>query len=90
MTGGARAEINLGRLMLKRQQVIGSTLRARSDAEKAEITSAFQSRFGDAVAAGRIGVVVETVLPLESAPDAHRMVEASTHFGKVILRVSGD
>lgn len=87
LTGGASAEVNLAPLMLKRLQVIGSTLRARPVAEKAEIVASFERRFGAAVAAGRLGVVVDRVLPLAQAPDAHRVVAASEHFGKVILRV---
>jgi putative PIG3 family NAD(P)H quinone oxidoreductase len=87
LTGGASAEINLAVLMTRRLHVIGSTLRARSAAEKASIVTGFQEQFGDAVAAGRLGVIVDRVLPLAKAPDAHRAVAASEHFGKVILRV---
>ncbi len=87
LTGGASSEINLAVLMLRRLHVIGSTLRTRSVAEKAAIVASFQARFGDAVAAGRLGVIVDRVLPLAQAPDAHRAVAASEHFGKVILRV---
>jgi len=87
LTGGASSEINLATLMLRRLHVIGSTLRARSVAEKAEIVAGFQARFGAAVAAGRLGVIVDRVLPLAQAPDAHRAVAASEHFGKVVLRV---
>lgn len=87
LTGGASSEINLAVLMLRRLHVIGSTLRARSVAEKAEIVASFEARFGEAVAAGRLGVIVDRVLPLAQAPDAHRAVAASEHFGKVVLRV---
>ncbi|MBY0278821.1 NAD(P)H-quinone oxidoreductase [Candidatus Binatia bacterium] len=87
LTGGAAAEINLATLMLKRLHVVGSTLRARSFAEKAEIVASFVARFGDALAAGRLGVVVDRVLPLAEAPAAHRLVAASEHFGKVVLKV---
>jgi putative PIG3 family NAD(P)H quinone oxidoreductase len=87
LTGGASSEINIATLMLKRLHVVGSTLRARPVAEKAEIVRSFEERFGAAVAAGRIGVTVDRVLPLAQAPDAHRLVNASEHFGKVILQV---
>lgn len=87
LTGGASSEINLATLMLRRLHVIGSTLRARGAAEKAEIVAGFQARFGDAVSTGRLGVIVDRVLPLAQAPDAHRAVAASEHFGKVVLRV---
>ncbi|MBM4246258.1 MAG: NAD(P)H-quinone oxidoreductase [Deltaproteobacteria bacterium] len=87
LTGGASSEINLATLMLKRLHVIGSTLRTRSATEKAEIVASFEQRFGAAVAAGRLGVTVDRVLPLAQAPEAHRAVAASEHFGKVVLQV---
>jgi NADPH:quinone reductase-like Zn-dependent oxidoreductase len=74
-------------LLLRRLQVIGSTLRTRSAADKAEIVSRFLARFGDALDAGRIKPVIDRVLPLEQAAEAHRVVQASVHFGKVVLRV---
>jgi len=88
LTGGASAQINLALLLTRRLHVIGSTLRTRSNAEKAEIVAGFEERFGEAVAAGRLRVIVDRVLPLAEAPEAHRVVAASTHFGKVVLRVS--
>lgn len=88
LMGGAKGEINLGTLLARRLQVIGSTLRARSDAEKAAIVAGFRARFGDALAAGRIRPVVDSVRPLDEVADAHRRVQASEHFGKVVLRVA--
>ena len=87
LTGGASADINLAVLMTRRLHVVGSTLRARPAAEKAAIVAGFLERFGEAVAAGRLGVTVDRVLPLAEAPAAHRLVNSSEHFGKVILRV---
>jgi putative PIG3 family NAD(P)H quinone oxidoreductase len=87
LIGGAKAEINLAALLLRRLRVIGSTLRARSVGEKAEITSRFLERFGEALNAGRIKPVVDRVLPLEQAAEAHRVVQSSVHFGKVVLAV---
>lgn len=87
LTGGASADINLAVLMMRRLHVVGSTLRTRSAAEKAGIVAGFVERFGAAVAAGRLGVIVDRVLSLGQAPEAHRLVNASEHFGKVILRV---
>ncbi|MFN8640654.1 MAG: NAD(P)H-quinone oxidoreductase [Candidatus Binatia bacterium] len=87
LMGGARAEIDLAGLMLKRQRVIGSTLRVRSAAEKAAIVSAFRARFGAALEAGRLKPVLDRVLPLAEAGEAHRIMKASMHFGKIGLRV---
>ncbi|MBU6282392.1 NAD(P)H-quinone oxidoreductase [bacterium] len=87
LTGGAQATIPLGALLTRRLSVIGSTLRARPVEEKAAIVSAFLARFGKALEAGRLGVVVDRVLPLAEAPEAHRVVARSEHFGKVVLAV---
>jgi putative PIG3 family NAD(P)H quinone oxidoreductase len=87
LMGGMRAELDLAGLMVKRQQVIGSTLRVRPAAEKAAIVEAFRARFGAALEAGRIKPVIDRVLPLEHAGEAHRIMKASEHFGKIALRV---
>lgn len=87
LIGGATAEINLGLVLLRRLQVIGSTLRNRSVDDKARIVAQFVERFGAAMAAGRIKPVIDRVLPLAEAAEAHRVVQASVHFGKVVLRV---
>jgi len=88
LTGGSQAELNLAALLTRRLEIIGSTLRARPTAEKAEIVRSFRERFGAALDGGRLRVVVDRVLPLASAPEAHRLVASSVHFGKVILQVS--
>jgi len=87
LMGGARAEIGLGQLLVRRLQLIGSTLRARPAAEKAQIVAGFEVRFAAALARGEIGPVVDRVLPLAEVAAAHRLVKASEHFGKVVLRV---
>ena len=87
LIGGAKAEISLAALLLRRLRVIGSTLRARPAQDKAEIVSQFVQRFGAALNAGRITPVIDRVLPLEQAAEAHRVVQSSVHFGKVVLRV---
>jgi NADPH:quinone reductase-like Zn-dependent oxidoreductase len=86
--GGAKGEIGLGPLLVRRLQLIGSTLRARPAEEKASIVAYFQQRFGAALERGEIGPVVDRVLPLEQAPEAHRLLQASEHFGKVVLKVA--
>jgi len=87
LMGGARTEVNLGLVVAKRLQVIGSTLRARPAGEKAEIVRGFVERFGGALASGDIRPVVDRVLPLEKAQEAHDLLQSSEHFGKVVLRV---
>ncbi|MFN8542959.1 MAG: NAD(P)H-quinone oxidoreductase [Candidatus Binatia bacterium] len=88
LMGGAQGEINLGLLLVKRLAVIGSTLRSRSVEEKAAIVRDFHARFGTALAAGRLRPVVDAVLPLAEAGRAHERMQASAHFGKIVLRVA--
>jgi putative PIG3 family NAD(P)H quinone oxidoreductase len=88
LMGGARAEVNLAFLLIRRLHLIGSTLRARPLQEKTELVDAFSRRFGEALAGGRVRPVVDCVLPLEQVAEAHRIIKASHHFGKIILRVS--
>ena len=87
MGGGKMATIDVTRLLGKRQQIIGSTLRARPVEEKASIVSAFIDRFGPALTDGRIKPVIDRVYELHDVEEAHRRV-AGDHFGKVVLRVS--
>jgi putative PIG3 family NAD(P)H quinone oxidoreductase len=85
LMGGAQSELNLAVLLARRLSLIGSTLRTRSLAEKAALVAAFRARFGADLEAGRIRPVVDRVLPFARAGDAHRLLQASDHFGKVVL-----
>lgn len=87
LMGGATAELNLGRLMVKRQRIIGSVLRARPVDEKAVIVAAFRKEVMPHVASGAIAPIIHRVFPLEQAADAHREMAASRHFGKIVLQV---
>jgi putative PIG3 family NAD(P)H quinone oxidoreductase len=87
LMGGAKAEIPLGQLLMKRLKVLGSTLRTRPNAEKAEIVEGFLARFGRDLEEGKIRPILHQVFPLAEAPEAHRMLKASTHFGKVVLSI---
>ena len=88
LQGGAKAELDLGRLMAKRASVAGTTLRARPVAEKAAICAAVTAQAWPLVEAGAIVPVVDRVLPMRDAAEAHRVVEASDHVGKVLLATS--
>ena len=87
LMGGARTDVNMGQMLARRLRVIGSTLRTRSEAQKRAIVESFLARFGEALAEGRIRPVLHEVFPLAEAPEAHRLLKASTHFGKVVLAV---
>jgi len=85
MQGGSVGELDLGQLLRKRATVHASTLRARPLAEKAAIVSAVRANIWPLVGAGQIRPVIETTLPLAEAPQAHRLMEASGHVGKILL-----
>ncbi len=87
LMGGAKAEIGLGALLMRRLHVMGSTLRARPEAEKAELARAFMARFGKALGTGALAPVIDRVLPLADAAAGHRRMKASEHFGKILLRM---
>jgi putative PIG3 family NAD(P)H quinone oxidoreductase len=85
LQGGTKGELNLGVLMGKRAQVRGTTLRARPPAEKAVICARVAAEAWPLVAAGRIRAVVDRVVPMADAAEAHRAIEAGEHVGKVLL-----
>ena len=87
LQGGVKGELDLGVLLGKRAAVHATSLRARPAAEKAAIVAAVHARVWPWVEAGAIRPVIDTVLPLERAADAHRVLEASQHVGKVLLQV---
>jgi putative PIG3 family NAD(P)H quinone oxidoreductase len=88
MGGTTMANVDVGSLLAKRQQIIGSTLRARPADEKREIVRGFVARFAGDLEAGRIRPVIHTVMPIERVAEAHRLMKAGEHFGKIVLRVS--
>jgi putative PIG3 family NAD(P)H quinone oxidoreductase len=87
LQGGTRAELDLGKLMAKRAAVAATTLRARPTAEKAAIVAAVREHVWPLIEAGRVRPVVDRVLPITEAAEAHRVVEAGGHVGKVVLSV---
>lgn len=87
LQGGSRAEIDLTRLMRKRLTITGSTLRARPNDEKGRIIEAFVRRFGPELVTGAIRPIVDRVLPLEDAAEAHRLLAGGGIFGKLVLEM---
>ena len=87
MQGGNKAELNLGVLMAKRGTVISTTLRARPPEQKAAIVAAVRSNVWPLVERGEIRPVIHRVLPFAAAAEAHQIMAASTHTGKILLTV---
>jgi NADPH:quinone reductase len=82
---GARTEVDLARLMMKRITLTGSTLRARSADEKARLIAAVEAVAWPWVASGAVRPPVEATFPLEQASAAHLRLEAGGHVGKIVL-----
>ena len=83
---GPKAEISLFPIMQKRLRISGSTLRARSAAEKGEIAGALREHIWPLLDAGKIKPLISHEFPLEKAADAHRTMEAGEHLGKIVLK----
>jgi putative PIG3 family NAD(P)H quinone oxidoreductase len=86
---GPHAELNLMRLMLKRLTLTGSTLRARSNEEKARIASEVERVVWPWIEAGKVKPVIDSTFPLEQAEQAHQRLQSGAHAGKVLLVAGG-
>lgn len=82
---GAKAEIDLASIMMKRLTLTGSTLRPRTPHEKALIARELEEKVWPLLEQGQCKPVIHATFPLTQAADAHRMMEASKHTGKIIL-----
>lgn len=87
LQGGSRGELDLAALLGKRATVHATSLRARPSAQKAAIVQTVLAGVWPAVEAGEVRPVIDQVLPLSRAGDAHRVLEASGHIGKVLLQI---
>jgi NADPH:quinone reductase-like Zn-dependent oxidoreductase len=86
--GGATAELNLARLMVRRQSILGSVLRPRPVSDKADIIARFRDTVLPFFVRGEIVPVIDSVYPLADVVAAHQRMEASEHFGKIVLSVN--
>jgi len=86
--GGVKGHVDAGQILRRRLTLTGSTLRVRPVAFKASITAALREKVWPLLASGRLAPVVHAVFPLEQACDAHAMMEAGEHVGKIILEVA--
>jgi NADPH2:quinone reductase len=85
--GNAKATVNFMRVMLKRLTHTGSTLRARSVADKAAIARAIEDQVWPLIIAGKVKPVIYKTFPLAEAAAAHALMESSQHIGKIVLTV---
>lgn len=87
MQGGARGELDIGKLLTRRGAVIATSLRARPTGEKSAICASVVEHVWPLVADGRIRPMVHTTFPLEEAAAAHRTMEDGDHTGKIVITV---
>ncbi|MFE1769805.1 NAD(P)H-quinone oxidoreductase [Streptomyces sp. NPDC059008] len=87
LQGGVKAELNLAALMAKRAAITGAGLRARPLNEKAAIVAAVREHVWPLIGNGQVRAIVDRTLPMAEAAEAHRVVDASVHVGKVVLTV---
>jgi NADPH:quinone reductase len=85
--GGPKATVNFAKLMVKRLHHTGSTLRPRSNADKAAMVHAIEAKVLPLLREGRVKPLMDSTFPLEKAADAHRRMESSEHIGKIVLTV---
>jgi putative PIG3 family NAD(P)H quinone oxidoreductase len=86
LLAGARHEIDLAGILRKRLRVFGTMLRARPLEEKIAATRIFEAQVVPLLARGLIVPVIDTVMDLDAAADAHTRMASNAGFGKIILR----
>lgn len=87
LLAGARTELDLGLILRKRLRVLGTVLRSRPLEEKLAVTRTFEDEVVPLFARGRLSPVIDTVLDLDQAGEAHARMASNAGFGKIVLRV---
>lgn len=87
LMGGREGTLNLGRVLVKRLRVLGSVLRSRSLEEKTEILNRFENEVWPLVAAGQINPIIDRVMSIEQAHEAHEQLAQDDTVGKIVLTV---
>jgi putative PIG3 family NAD(P)H quinone oxidoreductase len=85
LSNAPKATANFIKIMVKRLTHTGSTLRPRSNADKAAMVAAIEARVMPLLRDGKVKPVMDSTFPLEKAADAHRRMETSEHIGKIVL-----
>ncbi|WFF40588.1 NAD(P)H-quinone oxidoreductase [Salinicola endophyticus] len=88
LMGGMDAKLDLGRMLMKRQRVIGSTLRSRSPKAKGAILDALHAQVWPKLASGEIKPLIAESWPIQEADSALQHLDDNANIGKVLLRVS--
>jgi putative PIG3 family NAD(P)H quinone oxidoreductase len=87
LQGGVSADLNLGLLLVKRASVTATSLRARPTAEKTEIVAAVRDNVFPLIESGAVRPIVHATYELDDVASAQRVLEESSHIGKVVLKM---
>lgn len=82
---GRRAEVDLGPVLLKRLEIIGTVIRSRAREERIALAGEFTGRVLPALESGALRPVVYASLPMAAVAEAHRAMESNAGFGKIVL-----
>ena len=88
LMGGRKGELDLGRLLVKRIQVIGSTLRSRSNESKAQVIAQLNEQVWPLFESGQLKPIIHKTFPISDANEAFSLVASNQTIGKVILTVN--
>ena len=90
MQGAVATKLDLFQVMRRRLIITGSTMRPRTTVEKGEIAAALEAKVWPLLASGTLRPVIHATFPFGAAAEAHRLMEASTHIGKIVLDVNSE
>ncbi|MFF4463208.1 NAD(P)H-quinone oxidoreductase [Streptomyces sp. S1A1-7] len=82
---GLKGQLNLGELVFKRASIHGTTLRSRPVAQKAAIVAEVQNEVWPLIENGAVQLVIDQILPMAEAAEAHRLLDLGQHIGKILL-----
>jgi putative PIG3 family NAD(P)H quinone oxidoreductase len=87
LLGGSKAEVDFGRMLSRRQSLLGMVMRSRPLADKIAVTERFRREWLHRFDDGRLVPVIDSIYPLADAATAHAHLETNTNVGKIVLRV---
>jgi NADPH2:quinone reductase len=87
LLAGAKTELDLSLVLRKRVRILGTVLRSRPLEEKLAVTRTFEDQVVPLFARGKLSPVIDTILDLDQAGEAHTRMASNAGFGKIVLRV---
>ncbi|MFB9866532.1 NAD(P)H-quinone oxidoreductase [Vreelandella sulfidaeris] len=88
--GGGSAELDMTQMLMKRQRVIGSTLRSKSPAAKGTILEALYTHVWPLLSNGKVSPLIDRTWPISEVEEAHAHMQSDASIGKVLLAISDE